>query len=97
MILHQYLPLFLIMYGEYFEKAIQQLVYEVILSHAKSHLLYKVQRHLDFSTLEQACSEYHHSEGPGAPATHTVDKLLRVLIIKYLYDLSLREMEVRFA
>ena len=95
MILHQYLPLFLVMYGEYLEKVIQQLVYGVILSHAQSHLLYKVQRHLDFSVLERACSEYHHSDGPGAPATHTVDRLLRTLIIKYLYDLSLRELEVR--
>jgi hypothetical protein len=95
MILHQYLPLFLVMYGQFFEKVIQQLVYGVMLSHAQSHLLYKVQRHLDFSALEQACSEYHHSEGPGTPATHTVDRLLRTLVIKYLYDLSLRELEVR--
>jgi hypothetical protein len=95
MILYQYLPLFLSMYGEFFEKVIQQLVYGVMLSHAQSHLLYKVQRHLDFSALEQACSEYHHCEGPGTPATHTVDRLLRALVIKYLYDLSLRELEVR--
>jgi hypothetical protein len=95
MILHQYLPLFLIVYGKFFEKVIEQLVYGVMLSHAQSHLLYKVQRHLDFSALEQACAEYHHSEGPGTPATHTVDRLLRTLVIKYLYDLSLRELEVR--
>ncbi len=95
MILHQYLLFFLMFYGEFFEKAIQQLVYGVMLSHAQSHLLYKVQRHLDFSALEQACCEYHHREGPGTPATHTVDRLLRALVIKYLYDLSLRELEVR--
>jgi hypothetical protein len=58
-------------------------------------VLYKVQRHLDFSVLERACSDYHHSDGPGTLPTHTVDKLLRALIIKYLYDLSLRELEVR--
>jgi hypothetical protein len=95
MILHQYLLFFLMFYGEFFERAIQQLVYGVMLSHAQSHLLYKVQQHLDFSALEQACSEYHHSEGPGTHATHTVDRLLRALVIKYLYDLSLRELEVR--
>jgi hypothetical protein len=95
MILHQFLPFFLVVYAEFFQQVVERLVYGVILSHAKSHLLYRVQQHLDFSTLEQACVDYHHAEGKGTHPTHTVPRLLRILLIKYLYNLSLREMEVR--
>ena len=95
MILQQYLPLFLVVFAEQFEAFVQQLVYGVILSHAQSHLLYRIQEHFEFSALEQACAAYHHTEGKGRHATHTVPRLLRVLLVKYLYDLSLREMEVR--
>jgi transposase len=94
MILHQFLPFFLVVYAEFFQQVVERLVYGVILSHAKSHLLYRVQQHLDFSTLEQVCAEYHHTEGSGTHPTHTVPHLLRALLIKYLYDLSLRELEV---
>jgi transposase len=95
MILHQFLPFFLVVYAEFFQQVVEHLVYGVILSHAKSHLLYRVQQHLDFSTLEQACAKYHHTEGCATHPTHTVPRLLRALLIKYLYDLSLRELEVR--
>jgi hypothetical protein len=95
MILQQYLPFFLVIFAEQFEALVQQLVYGVILSHAKSHLLYRVQQHLDFSALEQACADYHHAEGRGTHPSHSVPRMLRILLIKYLYDLSLREMEVR--
>lgn len=95
MILHQFLPLFLVTYAEFFQQVVERLVYGVILSHARRHLLYRLQRHFDFSALEQACAAYHHTEGKGTHPTHTVPRLLRALLIKYLYDLSLREMEVR--
>jgi len=95
MILHQFLPFFLVVYAEFFQQVVERLVYGVILSHAKSHLLYRLQQHLDFSALERACVEYHHTEGRGTHPTHTVPRLLRTLLIKYLYDLSLRELEVR--
>lgn len=95
MILHQFLPLFLVAYAEFFQQVVERLVYGVILSHAQSHLLYRLQCHFDFSALEQACAAYHHTEGKGTHPTHTVPRLLRALLIKYLYDLSLREMEVR--
>ena len=95
MILHQFLPFFLVVYAEFFQQVVENLVYGVILSHAQSHLLYRLQRHFDFSPLEKTCAPYHHTEGKGAHPTHTVRRLLRVLLIKYLYDLSLREIEVR--
>ena len=95
MILQQYLPFFLLIFGEQLEALIQQLVYGVILSHTQSHLLHRLQQHFDFSALEQACAHYHHSEGKGTHPTHTVPRLLRILLLKYLYDLSLREVETR--
>ena len=95
MILQQYLPLLLVVFAEQFEALIQELIYGVILSHSKSHLLYRIGQHFDFSELERACADYHHAEGKGTHPIHTVPRLLRVLLIKYLYDLSLREMEVR--
>jgi hypothetical protein len=72
MILHQFLPFFLVVYAEFFQQVVERLVYGVILSHAKSHLLYRVQHHLDFSALERACATYHHTAGSGTHPTHTV-------------------------
>jgi len=95
MILQQYLPLFLLIFGEQLEALMQQWVYGIILGHAKSHLLYRLQQHFDFCALERVCAEYHHIEGRGTHPTHTVPRLLRVLLIKHLYDLSLRETEMR--
>lgn len=95
MILHQFVPFFLVAYAEFFQQIVERLVYGVVLGHAQKHLLYRLQQRFDFSSLEQACADYHHREGKGTHPTHTVPRLLRVLLIKYLYDLSLRETEMR--
>lgn len=63
------------------------------------HPLVQLHRRLDFSALEAACADYHrHRSGPGRPVTHAVPKLLRLLCLRYWYDLSLRQTEelVRF-
>jgi hypothetical protein len=91
MILQQYLPLFLVVFAEQFEALIQELIYGAILSHAKRHLLHRIQQHFDFSALEQACAEYHNTEGKGTHPTHT-PRLLRIMLIKYLYDLLISKM-----
>jgi hypothetical protein len=46
----------------------------------------------------KACGDYHHQSGPGRKPVHTVPKLVRALVVKYLYRYSLRqlEMELRF-
>jgi hypothetical protein len=95
MILQQQLPILLSLYWSSFVNLLHELVYELVLSHAKGHLLFKLQRKLDFSELEKRCAAYHHELGPGAPATHAVESLVRALLLKYLYDLSLRELETR--
>lgn len=73
-------------------------VYTELLKRAQDNLLVKVQAHLDFTALEKACASYHHHTGPGAPPMHTVPQLVRALLVKYLFDWSLRqlEFEIRF-
>lgn len=57
------------------------------------HYLVRMNKTLDFGPLEQACAGFHHQSGAGAPPTHTVRRLVRALLVKYLLDLSLRELE----
>jgi hypothetical protein len=61
-------------------------------------LLAKLHKHLDFTRLEQACAGFHHSEGPGATPTHAVPRLVRALLVGYLFSWSLRDLEwhIRF-
>jgi IS5 family transposase len=66
-----------------------------VVSWDETHLLYQVWALLNFKPLEQLCAEYHHQNGRGRWATHTVPKLIRALILRYLEDLSLRETEER--
>ena len=73
-------------------------VYADLIRRASDHLLVQLHDHLDLAPLEEACASFHHSSGPGKPATHTVPRLVRALLVKYLYDHSLRslEHEIRF-
>lgn len=68
-------------------------VYRRLLPHAQTHFLAQLHQHLDFAPLVDACAPYHHGSGPGAPASHPVPRLVRALLVKYLLDLSLRELE----
>lgn len=62
----------------------------------RSHPLVRLKTLLDFSGLKQACADYHLlTGGPGRPVEHTVARLLRVLFLRYWFDLSLRRMEDR--
>jgi len=73
-------------------------VYADLIKRAPDHLLVQLHDHLDLAPLEEACASFHHRSGPGAPPTHTVSRLVRALLVKYLYDHSLRslEHEIRF-
>ena len=50
-------------------------------------------QHLDCAPLAQVCAAYQHTAGPGAQATHPVPRLVRALLVKHLWQLSLRELE----
>lgn len=60
---------------------------------APNDFLVQLAADLDCAPLEQACADYHHMRGAGAQATHTVPRLVRALLVKYLWNLSLRELE----
>ena len=57
------------------------------------HFLVQLATLLDWGPLERACAPYQHTAGPGNHATHTVPRLVRALLVKYLRNLSLRELE----
>ncbi|HJW89026.1 MAG TPA: transposase [Anaerolineales bacterium] len=73
-------------------------VYALLLPYAKDHPLVKVHDHFDLNPLEQACAGFHHGQGPGAPPTHPVPRLVRALLVGYLFNWSLRDLEwhIRF-
>jgi hypothetical protein len=73
-------------------------VYDSLIRRAPDHLLVQLHQHLDLTALEEACAPFHHSFGPGKPVTHSVPRLVRALLVKYLYNYSLRQLEheIRF-
>lgn len=72
---------------------LSNLVYERLISREQSHLLYQLHQLLDWREIETTCTAYHQSKGHGRPIEHTVPRLLRALLVKYLYGCSLRELE----
>ena len=95
MILQQNIQYFIVSYWSILINFFNDYLLGLALEHAKSNLLVKLSRLLDFAPLEKLAGAYHHTAGPGAPATHPARKLMRAMLVKYLYDLSLREMEER--
>jgi hypothetical protein len=70
-------------------------VYDRLIPSDSDHLLCTLHTILDFSPLEAACADYHKLNGKGRSVSHTVPKLLRAMLVKYLYNLSLRQLEER--
>jgi hypothetical protein len=72
--------------------------YLILLHRDPDHLLVKLSEHLNWTALETACATYHHTTGPGTLPTHPVPRLVRALLVKYLYHWSLRDLEwhIRF-
>jgi hypothetical protein len=68
-------------------------VYAELIARAGNHMLVKLHDKLDFDSLEKACANYHHTSGSGARPTHTVPRMVRALLVKYLFDWSLRQLE----
>lgn len=67
--------------------------YRRVLPRAQKQYLVRLGEQLDFGGLEAACAKYHHGGGRGAPVVHPVSRLVRALLVKYLLNLSLRELE----
>ncbi len=56
----------------------------------QNHPLRRLNDLIDFAALEIACASFHKQKGMGCPITHPVSRLVRALLIRYLYDYSLR-------
>ena len=67
--------------------------YERQLGRAQEHFLVRLNNSFEFGPLEKACADFHHRSGAGAPPTHTVARLVRALLVKQLFNLSLRQLE----
>lgn len=67
--------------------------YERQLSRYQDHWLVQLAGITDLSGLEQACAGFQADNGRGKPITHTPTRLVRALLIKYLYHQALRPTE----
>ena len=67
--------------------------YERQLGKYANHWLVQLEQVLDLRPLEQACAGYHKGSGKGSAVIHAVPKLVRALLVKYLYNLSYRQSE----
>jgi hypothetical protein len=61
-------------------------IYAELLKRAEDHFLIELQATLNFVPLETACAAFHHTHGPGAMPTHPVPRLVRALLIGYLFS-----------
>jgi hypothetical protein len=95
MILQQSVLFVIVSYWSLLVAFFNDFLLENALHHARQHLLVKLHKKLDFAPLEKLAAGYHHQSGPGAPASHGAEKLMRAILVKYVYDLSLRETEER--
>lgn len=84
---------FLAAYGKFVEQWFSAQLYQRLVQHNRQHILVQLSTWLDFGPLEAGCQGYAHSSGPGAKPTHRIDQLVRALLVKYLYNWSLRETE----
>jgi hypothetical protein len=67
--------------------------YERQLARYQNHWLVQLHQIADLSRLEQACAGFQANNGRGKPISHTPARLVRALLIKYLYNLALRPTE----
>jgi hypothetical protein len=68
-------------------------VYVDLVGRAEDHLLVRLRGQLDLGPVEKACASYHHTTGPGCKPTHIVPRLVRALLVGYLFDWSGRQLE----
>ena len=73
-------------------------VYANLLKRDPQHLLVQLSKQINWVKLEDLCSGFHHDQGAGAPPTHSSAQLVRALLVGYLYNWPLRQLErqIRF-
>jgi len=70
-------------------------LYEQMLKRNRGHVLVQLQQLLGWEAIEQACRGFYHQTGPGAKPRHQVGQLVRAILVKALYNWSLRETQER--
>ncbi len=70
-----------------------KLVYQRLQQREPEHRLLVLEQILDLSEMESACAKYHKGNGQGRPVVHAVPRLVRAMLVKYLYNYSLRQLE----
>lgn len=93
-ILTQHLPIILLLYWSAIAEAFYATFFADLTERCRSHILVKLHKHLDFTPIEKACESYRHHKGAGNHPTYSISVLVRCLLVKYLNDLSLRELEM---
>lgn len=68
-------------------------VYQKVVADKARYPLLQLEELLNLSELEEACRGFHKQNGMGCPITHPVPRLVRTLLVRYLYNKSLRETE----
>ena len=95
MILPEFLNAIITQNLEIVEKWFGAQLYERMVKRFPRHLLVRLNARLDLSAIEADFREYQHQAGPGTKPTHSIRKYVRALLVKYLYNWSLRETEER--
>lgn len=99
-ILTQLLPLLFAFFANnpvsaeaFLNQVFSECLFSDLLKRCHNHLLVKLSNQLDFAPIETACASYRHSSGPGTQSFYPVPILVRCLLVGYLYDYSLRQLE----
>jgi hypothetical protein len=87
--------LFLAFYAQILLQASAEGLYANLLARCGNCLLVRLDEAVDFTPIESACAAFHHQSGPGRPANYTISCLVRAMLVGFLYDLSLRQLEQR--
>ncbi len=66
---------------------VSQLVYQSMRLHCADHPLVQLNRWYDPQRVVDACRGFHHADGqPGRPPTYTIAQLVRMELVRTLYD-----------
>jgi hypothetical protein len=84
-LIESYLDILLLWFSDY--------VYQRLLPLYQNHALLRLNKVLDLTPLELACRDFHKQNGQGHPVCHTLPRLVRALLVRYFYDISLRQTE----
>ena len=74
---------------------VNRLLCEHVRHKYRDHWLVQLEQSLDLSRIEQGCAGFHQGSGRGSWTRHSVPQLVRALLVKYLFDLSYRETELK--